>query len=98
MRVSKSDLQVIKETIFEFASSFDLYLHGSRIDDSLTGGDLDLFLILPDQIFQNLQLKKHYLESKLSLKLREQKVDLITLSQSQSLQDSFFINSHKIKI
>lgn len=98
MRLNSNEIQIIKKVINEFANEYELYLHGSRLDDDLKGGDIDLFLIFPDKIYSNIITKKHYLESQLSLQLREQKIDVTFLSKTSSVNNDFFKNSQKNRL
>ena len=98
MRLSTSEIIKIKTAIDKFASSYSLYLHGSRINDNLKGGDIDLFLIIPDDQFNHLVSKKHYLESEISLALCDQRIDLLLISKSEKEGNSFFADSDKIEL
>ena len=98
MRLSVSEISIIKKVISQFGLDLQLFLHGSRLDDSLKGGDIDLFLIVPDEIEHSLKQRKHYIEAALSRDLREQQIDLTVLGQSQSQHDHFFQASDKTKL
>jgi predicted nucleotidyltransferase len=98
MRLSQKEILDIRDVVSRFSPDYELYLHGSRISDELKGGDIDLFIILPDDIYNNVIRKKHYLESLISLELREQKIDITVISKSGAQSHDFFKNSKKIKI
>lgn len=98
MRLPASDIEKIKLAIRKFATTFTLYLHGSRVDGKLKGGDIDLFLIVPDAQLHDLKSKKHYLDSELSLAMDDQRIDLKILSMSEKDHDSFFMSSIKVEI
>jgi uncharacterized protein len=42
MRLSKRLIDIIKKSIYSSFGDVDIYLFGSRVDDSLSGGDIDL--------------------------------------------------------
>ena len=76
MRLSPVDRQAIKETIKEFDSNADVYLFGSRTDDSKRGGDIDL-LIMSKKITER---DRRNIRLKLFDRIGEQKIDLIIAS------------------
>ena len=98
MRLTPTEIQIIKDVIQQYSSEYEIYLHGSRLDDRLKGGDIDLFIILPDEIYKKMVMKKHYLEGALSFNLREQKVDVTLISQLSCATHEFFRGSKKIQI
>ncbi len=97
MRLSQAEILVIKNVIRKFSPIYELYLHGSRLSDELKGGDIDLFIVLPDDVYKDLQTKKHYLESELSINLNEQKIDITLISQSNISSNDFFRKSEKMR-
>jgi hypothetical protein len=98
MRVSSTEIEKIKAAIYKFLPAFNLFLHGSRINDQLKGGDIDLFLVVPDQEIQGIKSKKHYLDAELSLALEDQRIDVTIISVSAVGADVFFLNSEKVEI
>jgi len=48
MRLTKRYIDVIKESFKNVFETGDIYLFGSRVDDTKKGGDIDLYL-LPDE-------------------------------------------------
>ncbi len=74
MRLTTDQKQIIKETITSFYEDARVYLFGSRADDAKKGGDIDLYLKLPQ--------KPHFLDKpkllvELKHRLGERKIDLI---------------------
>ena len=59
-----------------FGNSVRIMLFGSRVDDSARGGDIDL-LVITDTPDRNLVTKKIKALARLSLRLGEQKIDMI---------------------
>ena len=48
MRLSKQYNQVIKDSFNTVFKNGEIYLFGSRTDDSQKGGDIDLYLVLQE--------------------------------------------------
>jgi len=75
MRLSKDYINTIKTKFNELFNDGDIYLFGSRVDDSKKGGDIDLYLVLKDH--SNLFKKKLKFLSRVKRELGEQKIDII---------------------
>ncbi len=45
MRLSKKEIEFLKNKLLSMSSDARLYLFGSRVDDSAKGGDIDLLII-----------------------------------------------------
>lgn len=75
MRLSEAYITVLKKYFYQFFKEGDMYLFGSRIDDTQKGGDIDLYMALPDH--QNLFEKKIKFLSRVKRELGEQKIDII---------------------
>jgi predicted nucleotidyltransferase len=87
MRLTAPQMEAIKVTIFKRDPKAGIFLFGSRIDDSLKGGDLDL-LILSDQ----LEFKDRIdLLVELKIKLGDQKIDLLIRKNAFAQSDPFVI-------
>lgn len=78
MQLSENQVEAIRRTVAEtFGTDAQVWLFGSRVDDSKCGGDIDL-LIRPDPaISDNLLLRKIRLLVQLELALGELKVDIV---------------------
>ena len=78
MRLTYRQVQVLKRTAHEvFGPEVGLILFGSRVDDSLSGGDIDLYVAGFDQpVAQQLDAKLHFLV-KVKREIGEQRIDLI---------------------
>jgi predicted nucleotidyltransferase len=59
----------------EFFKDGDIYLFGSRVDDSKKGGDIDLYLVIQDH--SNLFRKKLKFLARVKRELGEQKIDIV---------------------
>ena len=75
MRLTKEQLRHIKEVFRDVYSEGELYLFGSRVDESKKGGDIDLYISVKDK--DNLVYKKIHFLAKLKRKIGEQKIDVV---------------------
>ncbi|MFK5974982.1 MAG: nucleotidyltransferase domain-containing protein [Sulfurovum sp.] len=78
MRLSTFCQNNIKDTFKEVFGDGKIYLFGSRVDDSRRGGDIDLYIDIPnitslDEIYD----KKSQFRLKLYNKIGEQKIDIV---------------------
>jgi predicted nucleotidyltransferase len=73
MRLSPSQIQDIKQTIHHYDPIAQIFLFGSRVDDTKKGGDIDL-LVLSKTLNMDDQLN---IKIQLFDKLGEQKIDLV---------------------
>lgn len=83
MRLSQRYVDVIKKYFNEFFQIGDIYLFGSRVDDTKKGGDIDLYFVLSEHT--NLFEKKIKFLSKVKRELGEQKIDIIFNTDSSRL-------------
>ena len=78
IRLTEKEIKAIKDTTKEvFGNDVRVWLFGSRVNPKLKGGDIDIYIEIPDyedtNVFKN---KVKYLVS-LEDKIGEQKIDLI---------------------
>jgi hypothetical protein len=86
MRLTAEQIAVIKQnTALIFGENAQVFLFGSRIDDSKKGGDIDLFIDLMDKIERPIE-KILYLNGLLQQALGMQKIDIIFHAPSYSYQ------------
>ena len=83
MRLSETEIKTINEIIHKIDNDAKVYLFGSRTNDKLKGGDIDLLIISSKITFKD-KLKIKY---KLFEKLGEQKIDVIV---TDNLKEPFF--------
>ena len=83
MRLSKRYIEVIKKYFKEFFENGEIYLFGSRVDDSKKGGDIDLYLEVKD--YSNLFEKKLKFLSRVKKELGDQKIDVVFNTDSSRL-------------
>ena len=83
MRLSSRYKSVIKKYFNQFFNDGEIYLFGSRVDDSKKCGDIDLYLVLKEHT--NLFDKKIKFLSRIKRELGEQKIDVIFNTDSSRL-------------
>lgn len=74
MRLSVKYQQTIKKYFNEFFDG-EIYLFGSRVDDTKKGGDIDLYLVVNNH--DNLFQRKIKFLSRIKRELGEQKIDVV---------------------
>ncbi len=75
MRLTPRYIEVIKKYFKQFFQDGEIYLFGSRVNDSKKGGDIDLYFVLKDH--SNLFEKKIKFLSRVKRELGEQKIDIV---------------------
>ncbi len=75
MRLSQHSVDVIKKYFRLFFQEGDIFLFGSRVDESKKGGDIDLYLVVQDH--RNLFEKKIKFLSRIKRELGDQKIDVV---------------------
>jgi predicted nucleotidyltransferase len=75
MRLNQTYKNVIKSSFFDVFGQGEIYLFGSRVDDTKKGGDIDLYLIVTNHL--NLFKKKIKFLAKIKKELGEQKIDVV---------------------
>ena len=83
MRLSNKYIYTIKKYFKIFFKDGEIYLFGSRVDDTKKGGDIDLYLNVVD--FDNLFEKKIKFLSRIKKELGEQKIDVVFNKNSNRL-------------
>ena len=75
MRLTESEILSIKEVFQNVFKHGEIFLFGSRVDDTKKGGDIDLFIIQKNKE-NNLEKKINFL-TLLKQKIGDQKIDII---------------------
>lgn len=83
MRLSTKYKEVILKYFYQFFKNGEVYLFGSRVDDTKKGGDIDLYLVLHEH--SNLFEKKIKFLSRVKRELGEQKIDIVFNTDSTRL-------------
>lgn len=77
MRLTEKELQAIKTSFKDnFKEKDQIWLFGSRVDDSKSGGDIDLYIETTFTIKESINVKLKFLVD-IKLKIGDQKIDLI---------------------
>jgi predicted nucleotidyltransferase len=91
MRISKSEIEIIKTSILKTLPNSKIYLFGSRIYDNKRGGDFDIFV----KTSQNCSLKNRIdILTDIEANGIERKIDLIVKSPN-SKEQKIFITAEK---
>ena len=94
MRLLNNDIKAIKQTFLEVFKQGNIFLFGSRVDDGLKGGDIDLYVV-PASILN----KKEALDKKINflVKLKsligDQKIDVIISKDKNRLIEQEAMNT-----
>jgi predicted nucleotidyltransferase len=75
MRLTQGELETIKQVFLEVFENGEIYLFGSRLDDSKRGGDIDLFIKTAHK--NKILDKKISFLSLLKQKIGDQKIDVV---------------------
>jgi len=92
MRLTNEEKKDLIKAIEEFIGKnpAELRLFGSRTDEHLKGGDIDLLLLVSHSKIKNqLQAKKHLILARIKELLGDQKIDLYIAQFSDLDQDPF---------
>jgi predicted nucleotidyltransferase len=92
MRLSLKDQQGIAEAIKAKApaADFELYLFGSRVDDSAKGGDIDLLILCDTGAKEDFLSVKSKILLEIEKRIGERRVDL-TVSSRDPFEQSDFV-------
>lgn len=79
MRLSKFEIDAIKQSVYGLDPSAQIFLFGSRANDMKKGGDIDL-LIFSSRLSSSDKIK---IKASLFKKLEEQKIDITIAVDTQ---------------
>jgi predicted nucleotidyltransferase len=74
MRLNEKYVTTIKNAFYEVFQQGEIFLFGSRVDDTKKGGDIDLYLVVENS---NLFRKKLKFLAKIKRVIGEQKIDIV---------------------
>lgn len=83
MRLNKHYISSIKTVFESIFYEGNIYLFGSRVDDTKKGGDIDLYIEVTNK--ENLYEKKIKFLAKLKQKIQDQRIDVIFNEDSSRL-------------
>lgn len=75
MRLSAEAINVIQDAFLRVFEKGDLYLFGSRVDDTRKGGDIDLYVVADQQ--NRLGEKRIDFLAQIKHKIGDQRIDLV---------------------
>ncbi|MDP2834899.1 MAG: nucleotidyltransferase domain-containing protein [Pseudomonadota bacterium] len=75
MRLSSEATHAIKETFLQVFDKGELYLFGSRVDDSRKGGDIDLYVVVDNK--DHLAEKRIQFLARVKRCIGNQRIDLV---------------------
>ena len=90
MRITEKEKNAFIEILSSYDFAGELKLHGSRVDDTARGGDIDLLLLVETQT-QRKQLASHRHEilADIKIKIGDQKIDLLIATYETAKTDPF---------
>jgi len=91
MRLTTYETKIIKQTFLDIFQYGQIYLFGSRVDDNLKGGDIDLYIQTNNN--SNILMKKMKFLSQLKQMIGDQKIDvIISKDKSRVIEQEAIIN------
>jgi len=84
IRLTTYEVEAIKKAFLETFMSGDVFLFGSRTDNTKRGGDIDLYLC-PKKKFEDEQKRKVRFLIKLDESIGEQKIDVVMAKDENRL-------------
>lgn len=90
MRLTNKEITLIKKAFEESFEDGKIYLFGSRVDNTLKGGDIDLYIITDDT--KNILEKKIKFLSLLKEKIGDQKIDVVISKDKTRIIEQEAIN------
>ena len=102
MRLTSKEVEAINDTFKEVFATGQIFLFGSRVDDTKRGGDIDLYIVT--QVIKDLSQKKIDFLVKLKDKIGNQKIDIIISKdknrpiEQQALKEGVILDNKTLKI
>lgn len=98
MRLKPNEIRAIKDAVQKnFSAESDVYLFGSRTDDTQRGGDIDL-LVETDKTGEHLQEAKLRTMVSIQLALGDQKIDIVTKQTGKKADSLILIEAERTGI
>lgn len=92
MRLTETEINHIITALTPFLAqqNAELRLYGSRVNDSLRGGDIDLLLIVESlEETASLKIKKHHILAEIKNLIGDQRIDLKIIAREEINDDPF---------
>ena len=86
MRLTPEEIHLIQFNLKKIDPDAEVFLYGSRVNEKLSGGDIDLLIVSEIMNFSD----KVTLLTNLKMSLGDQKIDLSIKNKSQFASDPFF--------
>jgi predicted nucleotidyltransferase len=88
MRLTNFEHKIIKEAFLEVFKEGDIYLFGSRVDDTKRGGDIDLYIIPKSKLsIKEIFEKRSRLRVDIQEKIGEQQIDIVvSIDKSRGIE------------
>ncbi len=78
MRLANTEIEAIKQTFLNVFKQGNIFLFGSRVNDSLKGGDIDLYVVPAETLDKSeILAKKIDFLVKVKNLIGDQKIDLV---------------------
>ncbi len=100
MRLSQFQIDTINKLARKyFGEDTTVYLFGSRTDDHLKGGDIDLFINNCNEAVLTIETKTQFL-AVLKTKIGDRKIDVVFDNANTRQKKNFYrsVNLHKVEI
>ncbi|MGK5085960.1 nucleotidyltransferase domain-containing protein [Bdellovibrionota bacterium FG-2] len=94
MRLSDKEKTILRSTVEKFDPNSKVYLYGSRTNDALKGGDIDLLVLSETLTFSD----KISILVEIKQILGEQKIDLLIANQEKQASNPFVIEVMKTSV
>ncbi len=91
MRLTEKEKTTLRSTVENFDPEAKVYLYGSRTNDALKGGDIDLLVLSETLTFSD----KISILVEIKQILGEQKIDLLIANQEKQASNPFVIDVMK---
>jgi len=83
MRLEQYEINALKNSFNSIFKEGEIFLFGSRVDDTLRGGDIDIFINPTDKT--NMRVKKIDFLVDLKSKIGDQKIDVVLAKDGTSV-------------
>ncbi|HSO89038.1 MAG TPA: nucleotidyltransferase domain-containing protein [Draconibacterium sp.] len=100
MRLNQFQIDTIRNLAKKhFGNDSTVYLFGSRTNDDLKGGDIDLFISNGNETGLTIDAKIHFL-AELKTKIGDRKIDVVFDNANTRQKKNFYcsVNLHKVEL